>query len=192
MVQAAANHSESTGGQWAARFSNWFFPATAALLGALGLVMVLAAFDDELLGHERLLRQEDPVLGMSTGAVLKLAGLLHLGLCGFLFLGRNPLSKALVVIWVASVFGIYRLGFGWLHGGASFSVVTLCADKCGLKPGFFGTGWELLLAGMTLGALLQLGLEWRSRKQLQKAQFVKDWREFREKGTAPPPGDKTG
>lgn len=189
-MEARTDNSEFRTADRVRHFFKWFFHAAASILGVIGLVMITAAFDDELLENEHLLRQADPVLGFSTRTVLTLTGALHLGLSGVLFISRALFGRALIVLWLSSVFAIYGLGLRWSIAGASCPVVVLCAHKVGMDPKFFASGWGLLIGGMAAGALFELELERRYRKQLRNAQFVKNWRESREKVTVSPPSKR--
>ena len=165
----------------AGRFPQWFCAAVAVSWVTIGLAILLAAFDDSLLEHERVLRRPDPLLEFGTRGVMVVAGWFHLLLTGLLFFLRDPVRRALLVVWGGSVCALYRLGFGWAGGGvdsgASCPVVGLTADKVGLNPGLFGFGWGLVLVGSVLGALLQLLLEWRRGKRREAAAFMERWRE---------------
>lgn len=168
------------------QFYQWCFFVAAGWRAVVGLIMVLAAFDDTLLNHERMLKQPDPVLEFSTRNVLLLAGAIHLVLGTALFIVRDLLTNGLLMLWGCSVCAIYRLGFGWLGArwmqpGAPCPVVELTADKVGIKPKLFGFGWELMLGAMVLVVLVQWMLEWRRRKRMQDAEFMAHWRETHER-----------
>ena len=157
----------------------------------LGLTLVLAAFDDTSLDHERMLKLPDAVFESSTRNVLLLAGVFHLVVGTMLVLIRDFFTKGLLLLWSGSICGMYRAGFSWLSNrwmpvGASSPIVELTADKMGVHPRSLGLSWGLVLAGMALGVLLQWVWEWWRRKQRKDAEFMKHWRETRgDKGRFP-------
>jgi len=154
--------------------------AGAGFVVLLGLLMFLAAFDDERLEDERLLRQSDAVCGISTGNVLEIAGLVHLAAGAYLVIIRDNLTRVLVVFWLSSVSGVYRLGIGWLNVYGGFPMVTLLAHKVGISARMLGLAWGWLLAALMIGALGQLELLRQQRKREKNAKFLEQWRENRE------------
>ena len=171
-----------------AKFGAWYFRAAAAWWVVLGLVMVLAAFDETLLDHERTLKWPDVVFGFSTKNVLLLAGGFHLVLGGILFFVQDSFTKVLLLLWGCSVCAIYRLGFSWLgptwmKPGEPCPVSRLTADKIGINPKLFGFSWALVIGGMVVGALLVLLLEWRQRKRREEAEFMENWRKTHKDGS---------
>jgi hypothetical protein len=173
------------------RFDGWFYLATAGWWLLIGLVMVMAAFDDTLLDHERMLKWPDAVLEISTKNLLFTAGVFHLVLGVILCVIPDLMTKGLLVLWGGSVCAIYRLSFSWLAArwiqpGAPCPFVQLTADKIGIKPGIFGLSWGLILSGLALGVCLQWFSEWRRRQRMKDAEFMEHWRETREdKGRFP-------
>ena len=187
-----ARAGAATGG--AGRLGRWFFGGAAAGWLGLGAALVFAALDDTQLEHERLLRQPDAVFGLSTRNTLLLAGSYHLLVGGFLLYLREPVAKSLCLLWGCSVSVIYRLGLGWLavgppKAGTVYPILSLTADQAGIHPGTFGTGWRWGLVGLVLGALLQLGLARRRRKQQEAAAFLAQYRQTHpERGPVPRTG----
>lgn len=170
-----------------ARFSTWYFCGAAGWWVVIGLVMVLAAFDDTLLDHERMLKWPDVVFEFSTRNVLLLAGGFHLVLGGVLFVIRDSLTKVLLVGWGCSVCALYRLGVSWLSPawvkpGEPCPVSRLTADKIGIHPQLFGWSWGVILGALVVGAILVMILERRQRKRREDAEFMEHWRKTHKDG----------
>ena len=162
--------------EWTFSFCRWFLHAGTGLVLVLGLLMLLAAFDDERLENERLLRQSDAVLGFAAVNVLKLAGVVHLIAGGYWLITRDVLTRSVLGLWLSSVVALYRLGAGWMKIGVNSPVVTLLAHKIGISPKAFGKSWWLLLAVVVTGALWQLELERRRRRRVSDDEFLEHWR----------------
>ena len=149
---------------------------------ALGLLMLLAGFDNEHLEDERLLRMPDAVFGIETGNILELAGLAQLCAGACLFIVQDATIRALFALWLSLVCAVYRFGAGWLKtpndNGNAF--IILVAHKVGISPDAFGEVWWMLLAGMAVGAFWQLELKRRERNRKTNAAFLKKWRDERE------------
>jgi hypothetical protein len=160
----------------------WCLRAGAALFMALGLLMLWAGFDNELLENERLLRMPDAVFGAETGTVLKLAGILQLCAGGYLLIAQDATMRAFLALWLSLVCTVYRFGADWIQtpddGDSAF--ITLTAHKVGISPGAFREVWWVLLASMAAGAFWQLALQRRERKREINAAFMKQWRDERE------------
>jgi hypothetical protein len=166
----------------------WFFCIAAGWWVLMGLVILLAAFDENKLEHERLLKRPDIIFGFSNKNVLLLAGGFHL-VFGTLFLViRDSFSKFLLMVWACSVCGIYRLGLNWLSPhwvkqGDVCPIERLSAGQLGINPKPFSLLWGVILVGMVVGALLVLLFERRQRKQREEAEFMENWRKTHNDGS---------
>jgi len=154
----------------------------AILLGVVSLIMLLAAFDKDRLENERLLQQTDLVFGVSGQAVLLLAAGYYFLVGVFLLVASEPVVKALLMVWLTSIYLSYRLGLGWLAHTKPCALITLMAHKMGVIP----KSADHLMAVLFLGCLFlgsaMLIMERQRLKEFHKTKFMERYRQFRERG----------
>lgn len=163
------------------RFGRWYFGIASGALAVIGLVLLLAAFDDTKLEHERLLRLNDSILGFRIKYSLLVASLLHFVLGGLVILLRDLLVRVLLVLWACCAFALYGWGSERVASTSAIPVVTLASEKLGINPRWGGVSWSLLLAGLGSGGLVQLGVARSQAKRRQNLLFLKHWQESRER-----------
>jgi hypothetical protein len=159
--------------------SKWYFFSTAGVLGLLGLVLLLAAFDGELWENEKLLRQSDAVFGISTRLVLLVAVALHFGLAGFLIFSRDVVARLLVSVWMLGVCVTYVFGLSSLTPGPSspVPVSVLVSHKIGVSLKLLGIGWALFVGFVGVGAAAQCEPELLCKPFQKVIDFMAQWRE---------------
>ncbi|MBI3851683.1 MAG: hypothetical protein HY298_15605 [Verrucomicrobia bacterium] len=155
------------------RFLKRYVQATATMFAVIGLLMLLVGLDDI-----PPLRQQDALFGLTTRTVLVLAGVLHLAVSGYLFVGRDLMNQGIVTSWAGLNHLVYLLGMVWLKAAAPFPAVVALAWKLGVAK-VAGILWILFIVYLVLGSLLILILEWRQWKQSEAEAFFKRWREVR-------------
>lgn len=156
----------------------------ALLLGIVGGLMVLSAFDDARLENERLLQGTDVVFGLSVRFVLFLASVSFFLAAFFLLVTRDLVIKAMILVWVTSNCLAYRVGFGSLSHGEACAPVTLMAHKMGVASKCAGDLLGVLLIGCVSLGFAMLAVEWQRFKQVRKSRFIERYRLAREKGTS--------
>ena len=149
----------------------------AAGLAVVGLMLLCASS-----GRDPLFRQADALLGLSNRTLLRLLGLLHLGLAGWLLATRDLLSQGLMMLWLGVNCIVYQVGMAWVKAAVPLPVVKLVARKLGANPNAVDVCWRLFIAYLVLGSLAHVLLEWRRLKRVQSDAFMKHWKELREHG----------
>lgn len=152
-----------------------FVYAAAAIFTLAGLVMLYGAMD-----NVPPLRQPDAVFGLSTRAVLVVAGVLHLAVGGCLFALRDPMKQGLIVCWAGLNNLVYLAGVVWLKPGASLPAVVVLAWESGVSEKTVHIVWRLFIAYLVLVGLSLVILEWRHLKRLETEAFLKHWHEARD------------
>lgn len=107
-ASSAPSLAESTG--WQRRF----VVSSGIILALTGSAKIVAS-----LGKSRLLEVQDPILGISWGALMLLVGLLELVLACFCFSERLREPTLALIAWLATVFLAYRVALsvaGWHQG----------------------------------------------------------------------------
>lgn len=149
----------------------------AVMFAAVGFVMLFGAKDDI-----SPLRQSDAVFGLSTRAVLVVAGLLHLAISGCLFATRDPMKLGLVACWASLNYIVYLAGMAWLKAATPIPPVVVVAWELGVSAKVVYIVWHLFIAYLVVVGLLLVILEWRCLRRLEAEEFLKGWHKLREGG----------
>jgi hypothetical protein len=105
----------------------------------------------------RVLGQPDPLLDfLSTRQLLALTALLEAGVAAvILWAGRAVAAseKLLLVLWLAMMFLLYRLGLWWIGHQGGCSCMGNAAQWLGASPATLDIAAKVLLAYLLLGSL---------------------------------------
>jgi hypothetical protein len=108
----------------------WVFIQTAVLLLAVtALAKILAAT-----GEARILGQPDPLLGLlSMRQSMLLAAALEIVVVVLVYRAPNVLRKAELLLWIAGVFLVYRIGLWWIGFEGSCRCLGNVGDVFGIS-----------------------------------------------------------
>lgn len=154
---------------------------TGIILTVMGIVMLLAAWEDWL-----LLRRRDGLFGVRIRAVLAIAGVLHLAVSGRLFATRDLMRQGLLLLWIGLNHAVYRIGQAWLKAAMPLPILRVIGMKVGIQAQTLDIYWKLFMVCLLVGSFLVLVFEWRRRKRLETEAFLVRWRKTREKGETLP------
>lgn len=104
-------------------------------------------------GSARLLDVADPLLILTNKQLLLSVGILEVALAGYLFFGRNLLLKAGLTTWIATNFGLYKLGLYWMGSKQPCGCLGKISDALGISA-----NTAKLLSNIALGYLLVVGI----------------------------------
>src|SRR4051794_18635196 len=93
-----------------AKIINYFSYSAAILLLATASAKLISSA-----GGAKFLNANDPILSLSFRNVFWLVGLLELAVALTCLMGRALPLKVTLIAWLASSFGLYRLGLLALH-----------------------------------------------------------------------------
>jgi hypothetical protein len=79
-------------------------------------------------GSLRILDHSDPMLMLSNRQVFMLVGLIELAVAGYCLWGRALSLKLLSTAWLATMFGLYRVGLWWTGPHGSCGCLGTVAD----------------------------------------------------------------
>ena len=158
---------------------------TAVMFAAAGLVMLYGARD-----YIPPLGQPDPVVGLSTRALLCVAGLAHLAISGALCAARDPMTLGLLACWASLNYIVYLAGTIWLKAAGAIPAVVVLGWELGVSAKAIYTVWGVFIAYLALGGLLLVVLERRRRVRQEAEAFVKGWGEMRQASPPPSPGGR--
>jgi hypothetical protein len=167
------------------RRANLLVRGSAVLFAATGLVMLYGARD-----YIPPLEQPDPVLGLSTRALLCVAGLAHLAISGCLCATRDPVTLGLVACWAGLNYIVYLAGTAWLKVAGAIPAVVVLAWELGVSAKVIYAVWGVFIAYLVLGGLLLVVLERRRQLRLQAEAFLKGWHELHDRRTASARGEQ--
>jgi DNA-directed RNA polymerase subunit RPC12/RpoP len=158
---------------------------SAVVFGAAGLVMLYGARD-----YIPPLAQPDPVTGLTTRALLCVAGLVHLAICAWLCVTRDPTTLGLIGCWAALNYAVYLGGAAWLKTAGAIPAVVVLAWELGVSSKVIYGVWGVLNAYLVVSGLLVLLLERRRRMRLEAEAFLKGWGQLRHAPAPPAPGGR--
>jgi len=104
-------------------------------------------------GSARILQQPDPVLLASNRLILLAAALAEFGVVSYLMLGVSTARKFIVVIWLAGLFCVYRIGLWWLAPGAPCPCLGTITERLPLSPSHINFALKCFLAYMLCGSV---------------------------------------
>jgi hypothetical protein len=147
----------------------------AALFALIGVAMLYTAT-----GGEKLLSQPDALFRFTSGTMLVLCGLLHIGFSVSLFLTRDLMCQGFQTLWMGLNYIVYHAGMSLLNVVPPYRMIQLLAWKFGLLARVSNGCWNLFSAYLLMGSILFLMLEWRRLEQVQSEAYLKHWTETRD------------
>ena len=159
------------------RFVQAWATGAAIGLGLLGLMLMLAGAEDG-----PLWQKADAIFGASTRTMLRVGSLAHLLLAGYMAFARQPLNQALLALWLALNWSVYRAGLVWMGEKGPLPVLQCTGDVIGINPQTLSIGWTLFTVYLTAGGVMVLLVEWRRWKRMEAESFLERWRQMRQAG----------
>jgi DNA-directed RNA polymerase subunit RPC12/RpoP len=184
--------TKKTGTEWMSHVSKGYVYVTAVVLGVIGLFLLSTVWATRE-NKDLWLNGPNALLGLSNRTVLLLAGVLHVGLCVFLFATRNLTNKGLAILWAGLNHFIYRVGLEMTHGAALRPMEQFIAWRLQVRLATAAVIWKLLIAYLIAGSVLFGLLLWRTVWRLKKESYFISWQKQRaaEQEREKPPGPKT-
>ncbi len=150
------------------RFNKLFLITTGSIL-----VLTAIAKSIGLLQGARILYATNGLVGLDNRFVYGGAAVAELAVAAFLLFGKNSVTKAFSVVWLASCFGAYRLGNWWLDIPEPCSCLGQVSDWIpGLSPYADSIALGLLAYFMT-GSLAIILHDFRRRTESTAATLSK-------------------
>ena len=172
---AKENHDKAK----SSRFPFWikgYLYLTATALSLVGLFLLSTwwstrNYDDWWLGWR------DPLLGISSRAILVLGGALHLGAAAYLFATRNTLNRTLAVLWVGLNHLMYYVGVRMVEPSALPNAERFMGWRLQLRPEVVDARWRILQLCLITTSVVFIILIWCQSKQLRKEAWFRQWQE---------------
>ncbi len=103
---------------------------------AAGVVLLITGFAKlwSAFSGVKLLDVADPLLGLPFRFLMLAAGVLEVAVAAACFFSSRPEFTASLVVWLATSFGIYRLGLWWMDWNRPCPCLGNFADALHLSP----------------------------------------------------------
>lgn len=145
----------------AARWSKWFVLSAGGILLVTGLAKVTSAF-----GTAQVLQIADPIVGISLGHLMLLAGILELAVAGVcLFTSKQNLGLGLTA-WLATCFLAYRAGLWYMDWQKPCNCLGNLTDVLHIPPHAADVAMKIVLAYLLAGSYGSLLCLWKSNRKV--------------------------
>ena len=173
--------------------------STAALLGSIGVMLILITWHCKRREIQPWLNSHDPLFELSNRTVLLLAGVLHLAFSGWLFATRDLVNRVIAALCVGLNYLVYRVAMVWaMEITTPFPMENFVAWRIRVKPQTVDLCWKLFIAYLVIGSSALMLLKLWQLKQLKNEAWVRHWLKTRDqdgprqKPVIPKPPDNTG
>jgi hypothetical protein len=176
-VRASRHDIGSTVQKWLMQTERAWAIGVTAGLALTGLVSLVAGAEEG-----PLWQKADTLFGVSTRTLLRVGSVAHLLLAAYLAFARNPVTQALLALWLALDYTVYRAGLVWM-GEKGLPLLLQCTgDVVGINAKALSAAWTWFTVYLVVGGLMVLWAEWRRWKRMEAESFLERWRKLRQQG----------
>jgi hypothetical protein len=130
------------------------------------LVVTAAAKSWSVFGESTLLREVDPLFGLSFRTLMVVAATLEIGVAAICLL-RPAVDGLLAVAWLSTAFLAYRVGLWWIGWKKPCNCLGNLTDALNISPQVADNVMKGLLAFMLIGSVSLLILHWHNKGAAQ-------------------------
>jgi hypothetical protein len=141
-------------------FRKWLILSFGVVLAVTGCAKLISFF-----GSERILYLGDPIFGIPFRYLLLLVGILEVIIACVCFLPNKHKLSALLVLFLATNFAIYRLALWFMGWHRPCNCLGNLADALHIPPQTADTAMKIILAYLLIGSYATLFWLWRQRKK---------------------------
>jgi hypothetical protein len=138
-----------------------FIVSAWILLMVTGLAKFITAF-----GSAHVLVYPEPISGIKFRTVFFTVGLLELAIAFFCFFGKRVDIQTGVLVWLSTIFVLYRLSLSWLGQKPCHCLGNL-TEALHIPSHTADTVMKIVLAYILLGSYAVLFGLWRKRRKLE-------------------------
>lgn len=138
-----------------------FIVSAGILLMVTGLAKFITAF-----GSAHVLVYPEPISGIKFRTVFFTVGLLELAIAFFCFFGKRVDIQTGVLVWLSTIFVLYRLSLSWLGQKPCHCLGNL-TEALHIPSHTADTVMKIVLAYILLGSYAVLFGLWRKRRKLE-------------------------
>jgi len=127
-----------------------------------GIVMLITSYAKVItaIGSDQILHEADPIFKLHYRSLLLIIGGLEF-IIGLLALFERKWGwSAIAIVWIASCFGIYRVGLSWVGWHKPCSCLGTITDTIHLSPNTVEWILRAVIAYLALGSLFALSWIW--------------------------------
>ena len=140
--------------------ANGYITSTQVILAITSLSKLISAG-----GKARVLAVSDPLFGVPNRDVLLCAGLVELAAVAYLHFGKDIRAKWLRLLWLSSVFILYRIGVWWTGAAKPCPCLGTLLDAIPLSTNTINGIFKVIIGYMFLGSLFFLTYVSMKKKQ---------------------------
>jgi hypothetical protein len=104
----------------------------------------------------RILEMPDPILGISYKHVFLIVGSIELWIAAVCFFSNKIELQARLVVWLGTIFTLYRYGIFWVGYHRPCSCLGTLTDSLGIPPDKADLALKCVLAYLLVGGLVVL------------------------------------
>ncbi len=130
-----------------ALINKWFSLSSGLILLITGAAKIWSG-----LGRAHVLGRVDPILGLSFGHLMLLAGVLEIIVAGLCLAFPSKTLPLILVAWLATNLLAYRLGLWWLGWQRPCNCLGAFTDAIHLSPHVADTLMKAILAYLLIGS----------------------------------------
>lgn len=142
---------------------SFFLNSSTALLLLMGIAKVLSSA-----GGAPSLRAADPILTLPIRHVLWIVGVIELMVAAACLCGKAPKLKVLLLAWLATLFGVYRLGLLWIGYNGPCRCMGNLTEVLHVPSKTADTVTKLILAYLLIGSYSMLLWLWKEKRVCSK------------------------
>lgn len=161
------------------RLKTIFLISAGVILSATALAKLYST-----LGSARVLDRADDLFGLPNRWILFGVGAVELAVVCVLLLSRVERVKVLSLLWLSSMFGLYRGAKWYFHVTGPCKCLGSLTEKLGIKPETVESVMTGVAGYLFLGSLVWLALEWRRDRRTRKLRATPDRRKSEEETLA--------
>jgi hypothetical protein len=140
--------------------STRFFVLTSGVIFSITTIAKIVS----ALGTQGLLRQPDPLMGISFRNLFLLAGWIEMAIAASCLLTDKYKLNTLLIAWLSTFFAVYRAGLWLLNWRSPCHCLGNFTDALHIPPQTADTAMKIILAYLLLGSYASLFWLWRQHR----------------------------
>ena len=140
-------------------------------VGSASVILILTAIAKFVssFGTVPILHEQDPILGVTYRVVFLVAGSVEIVIGSFCLFAKGLHFKIYLISWLATMFGIYRLGLILLHYQKPCSCLGNLTDYLHIDSAASGLIMNVIFLYLLIGSYVALFWLWRQRNETLSA-----------------------
>jgi hypothetical protein len=140
-------NDRAPGGAESEIMTNVYLYSVGVILALTGAAKLISS-----LGSALILRMTDPILAISVRNIFWISGLLELIVATYCVFGRSVSARAIMVAWLATTFGLYRISLLWVDYRRPCICLGEITDELHIPQGVADMIMKVILVYLLLGS----------------------------------------